>query len=107
MLNRPEIRERFPDLSHADVAQFLAKLVRSARLVEHELATFRFERDPKDEFLLELAIAAQVDWLVTWEKDLFDLSRQDNAISSGFPSRSPNTRIVEPPDFAKNFPQFA
>lgn len=46
-------------------------------------------RDPKDNYILELAQTAQADFLITRDKDLLDLP--DNA--------SKNTKIVKPEEF--------
>lgn len=46
-------------------------------------------RDPKDNFVLELAETARVDYIITRDKDLLDLPK----------SVWKNTRIIKPEDF--------
>jgi predicted nucleic acid-binding protein len=62
----------------------------------------RLTRDPKDEPLIDLAVAGDADYLVTWnERHLTYLMKQDTPEGRDFCARFPKLRIVAPPDFLK------
>ena len=69
VLNRPRIRKYIP----REVAEeFLELLCEVAMLVEPEQGA-PLCRDPKDDYLLYTAIAAQADYLVSGDNDLLSL----------------------------------
>ncbi len=57
---------------------------------------FLFERDPKDEIYVNLAIAAGGRYLVSWDKDLLDLMEPEREESKAFQSRFPGIIILTP-----------
>lgn len=67
VLLRPHFRWR---LSIAEVDQFVLRMEGLARVVSDPVPTGRWVRDPKDDYLIELARAARVDLIVSGDKDL-------------------------------------
>ena len=55
-----------------------------AQLVSLVPSLFSLPRDPDDEPYLNLALAADADYLVTWDKDLLDLM-QDATFRAQYP----------------------
>ena len=70
VLTRSSIRQKFPQISDADVSQIGATL-QEATLVEVKSEDIeRICRDPKDDIFLACAKAASADYLVSEDKDL-------------------------------------
>lgn len=68
VLNRTELRSKFPALTDERVTQILA-LIDSGRLVTlDEIPSVC--RDPKDDIFLATAVESQADYLVSEDKDL-------------------------------------
>ncbi len=102
VLNRREIREKFPALTPQAVDAFLNELLAGARLVKDVPAVFALPRDAKDEPYVNLAIAADARYLVTWnERHLTYLMRQDTPEGLDFCRRFPNLKIIDPPSFVR------
>lgn len=85
VLRRPKLQRYF---SERDVERFLERLRREGEVVPVEQSTKR-SRDPKDDAMLDLAVAGRADWLVTGDRDLLVLG------SIG------RTRIVTPAVFVE------
>ncbi|HJZ93551.1 MAG TPA: hypothetical protein VKE40_21925, partial [Gemmataceae bacterium] len=62
-------------------------------------AVFSYARDPKDEPYLNLAIATSANYIVSWDNDLRDLMRADNADGQALRALAPALQIVTPPEF--------
>src|ERR1051326_5983179 len=63
---RPELTARYPYLTLARVEAFLRDLQTLAVTINHPPHVFTLPRDPRDEPLIDLAVAAEADFLVTW-----------------------------------------
>ena len=75
VLCRPELTAKFKTLTSVFVAAFLEKLEYGSELIRDVPRTFIYDRDPKDEKYVNLAIAGQADFLVSRDRDLLDLDR--------------------------------
>jgi putative PIN family toxin of toxin-antitoxin system len=64
-------------------------------------ARFSYSRDPKDEPLINLAIAAGAKYLVTWDNDLLDLMQPDSADGIALRLLSANLVILTPPELMR------
>ena len=63
---------------------------------------FALPRDPKDEPYVDLAIAVEPSYLVTWnDRHLTYLMRRDTPEGVEFCSRHSGVIIVEPPTFVR------
>jgi len=62
-----------------------------ARKIDDVPASYSLPRDPDDEPYLNLALAANADYLVTWDKDMLDLMQDE-----GFRSQYPQLTILNP-----------
>jgi putative PIN family toxin of toxin-antitoxin system len=101
VLNRPKVRQRFKSLTDAGVATFLTGLRGRARVMDDVPLTFPFPRDPDDEHVLNLALAARANFLVTRDNDLLDLMRDDSSAGAAFRQQFPNLTISDPVAFLK------
>ena len=105
VLQRPEIHDRFPSLTHERVTEFLEAVGRMGVLfpaVDHH---FHFERDPKDEPYLNLAIQARAHYLASRDKDILDLQHGSDPAAVDFRARFPFVRIVDPLEFLQEIRQ--
>lgn len=71
VLNRPELRAKFPGLSDAAVARTLAVLEGSQQVTLENIPAV--SRDPKDDIFLATAVASKAHFIVTEDKDLLVL----------------------------------
>lgn len=91
---RPATRKRFPQLTEENVDRFLLKVATLSTFVHDVPATEQISRDPTDEMYLHLAIATQVSFIVSRDKDLLDLMKDD-----AFCKAYPTLAIIDPPSF--------
>lgn len=98
VLHRPELLRKFPLLT-SEGAQMLLRTARSkALLLTNVPKAMALPRDPNDEPYLDLAVAADARYLVTWnERHLTYLMSGDTAEGAEFRRRFPNLKIVNPP----------
>ena len=96
VLNRPRTRKKINDLTPENVETFVRDVQSNSMRHDDIPLTFRFERDPKDEPYLNLAIAVGADYLVTWDLDLLDLASADNHQAMAFRESFPTLRILTP-----------
>ena len=99
VLSRPKVRRKLPTLTDEAVEAFLRDILLRAVMLSEVPAAFRLERDPKDERYLNLALASQASYLVTWDRDLLDLMNDE-----GFRQQFPQLIILEPPALLQRFP---
>lgn len=91
VLGRPAIRAKNPSITDELVDSFCGRIERVSRRIDSVPVAFTLPRDPDDEPYINLAIAANADYLVTRDKDMLDLM-QDPA----FRARYPNLTIIDP-----------
>ena len=60
---------------------------------------YKLERDPKDEKYINLAIITRAEYIVTFDKDLLDLMKEDNQNGRSFRQKYPFLKIINPIDF--------
>ena len=101
VLNRDEIRTRFPALNENLVREFVAALRGFASVYEAVGEHFSYPRDPKDEPYLNLAIEANATHLVSRDNDILDLARGADPVAASFRKRYPKIHILEPLDFLR------
>src|SRR5438132_1365376 len=75
----------------AEILKPIHDVVQAADVEEHVPIAFRLDRDPDDEPYLNLAIAMQPSFLVSRDKDLLDLMKDDS-----FRKAFPGLTIIEP-----------
>jgi putative PIN family toxin of toxin-antitoxin system len=98
VLYRPAIRKVFKKKLTDEIAQdFLDHVVDKAHAVEHVPNVFRLKRDPDDEPILNLAIATRASFIVSRDKDLRDLMKDDEFLKT-----YPGLTIIDPAAFLKH-----
>jgi hypothetical protein len=71
VLNRPELRARFPQLTDEAVSQTLALLDQGRQTHVEDIP--RVSRDPKDDIFLALAVTSKAQYIVSEDNDLLVL----------------------------------
>ena len=76
-LDSSTLRKKYSQITDESLQTFLERVTIAGILVENPPAVFSLSRDPKDEQYLDLAIEMRVPFLVTRDKDLLDLMKDD------------------------------
>lgn len=101
VLNRPEIRAHFPDLSDEIVGAFLKRLQKLSVLVRPVPKKFNYPRDEDDEPYINLAVAAGAAFIISRDRDLLDLMTGHTDECKEFRQRFRPLRVIEPAEFLK------
>lgn len=101
VLLRPNILTRLPDASAAQIEAFIEDISNISTLTQPVSDVFKFERDPKDEIIINLAVASEADFIVSRDKDLLDLMTGFNDDCKEFRQRFRPLKVVEPIEFLR------
>lgn len=96
---RPNILTRLPDADDFQIEIFIEYITSISTFVEDVLHKFDFERDPKDEIIIDLAVEADADYIVSRDKDLLDLMTGYTDECKDFRRRFRRLKIVNPVEF--------
>lgn len=88
---RPHIRAKNPIITDEKVEAFFRRIDQIAEKIDDVPPSYSLPRDPDDEPYLNLAIAANADYLVTWDNDLLDLMTDE-----AFRAQYPRLTILNP-----------
>ena len=95
VLHRTAIRSSFPKLTDDLIETFMAELRGIAKIEGDAAPVYRLVRDPDDEPYVNLAIAKQPSFIVTWDgRHLLPLMDDDD-----FRKWFPGVTILQPPAF--------
>lgn len=101
VLNRPEVRAHFHELSDEIVGAFLKRLEKISILVRLVPKKFSYPRDEDDEPYINLAVAAGADFIVSRDKDLLDLMTGHADECKEFRQRFRSLSVIEPWEFLR------
>ncbi len=100
ILSRPIIRQKFPLLDSNDTEMLLRSIRTKAELLTNVPNILVLPRDRGDEMYLDLAAAANADYLVTWnDRHLTYLMRRDTPEGVEFGRCFPAISIIDPVTF--------
>lgn len=105
VLYRPTLRRKLPGLSDRLVDALLQKIESRAVLLANVPKEFHYERDPKDERYINLAIVANAIFLVSKDTDLLALTQVSTEDALRFRNRYPFLRVLTPAEFATEMEQ--
>ena len=91
VLGRPSIRAKNPAITDERVEDFLRRIDQVAQRINEISSTYFLPRDPDDEPYLNLALSANANYLVTWDKDMLDLMQDE-----GFRTQHLQLTILNP-----------
>jgi len=72
VLSRSKIRKKSPDITRERVDALMIRVSDKAAIVDFIPQHFSYERDPKDEKYINLAIEVEADYLISRDQDLLD-----------------------------------
>lgn len=98
VLTRPKLQRKFPILTPDYVDAFLRTFTQKATIVSDVPHQFVYERDPKDEPYINLALAVGAVYLVSRDKDVLDLLSDPD-----FRSQFPTLTILDPVAFLQTY----
>ena len=101
VLSRPKIRQRNPEITDERVDALINRVLEKAIVVNDVQQHFIYSRDPKDEKYINLAIEAEVSYLVSRDKDLLNLMTGETDECKDFRRRFRQLKIIEPVEFLK------
>jgi putative PIN family toxin of toxin-antitoxin system len=100
VVSRPKVAKRLA--FDAEIAKsFLDEIRKRSTQLASVPSRFSYARDPKDEPLVNLALAAGAKYLVTWDNDLLDLMQPDNADGIALRLQLAELVILTPPDLMR------
>ncbi len=91
LLTRPNIRKKFPHLTDEVAQNLITEVERISTSLDGVPRRFEYPRDSKDEPYVNLAIAANADYLTSRDRDLLDLMKDPD-----FTTRFPGIRVLDP-----------
>jgi len=98
--SRQELARKFR-LSSAIVDAFIDQVRENAVCWQDVPHVFDYERDPKDEHYVDLAVAAKATLIVSRDKDLLDLADLSKPDGKSFHEQFPRLEIVTPVELVK------
>jgi len=90
---------KVPALTDELVERFLAAIEKRAVVVPDVPRVFVYERDPKDEPYINLAIAAGASYLVSRDNDVLSLAKLSNPDGGRLQGHAPDLQILYPVSF--------
>jgi len=101
VLNRPEVRACFPNLSDEIAGAFLKRLRTFSDFVSNVPRTFRYSRDEDDESYINLAVEVSADFIESRDRDLLDLMTGHTDDCKEFRQRIRTLNVIKPVDLLK------
>lgn len=99
VLTDDDIVRRYPNITPEKVEITLRRLRYVGDVLRSAGAKFDYPRDPKDEMIIELAIAGEATHIVSADKDLLSLMHGHSDAAKRFRQRAPSTRVVDAKTF--------
>jgi len=90
---------RFPALTPQAVGMTLDRLQFFSDYVRNPASHFEYDRDPRDEKFIELAIAGNATHIVSFDNDLLSLTSGHGDAANRFRQRLPAVKVVRPREF--------
>jgi putative PIN family toxin of toxin-antitoxin system len=99
VLTRPEIRLKNARLSNEELEGFILSIEANALLIDPLPEHYRYVRDPNDEHVLNLAIEAKAQYLLSYDKDLLILTDDSRSEGRAFQHEYPELTILGAGEF--------
>lgn len=93
-LLRPRVREKYRRVRSVKTADLVRKIRKYGTWIPSVDPVYQLDRDPDDALLIDLTFATNADFLVSRDKDLLELSRDES-----FVAKFPNLKIIDPYEF--------
>ncbi len=99
VLKYPTIREKNSQLTDISITAFLDRLMYKATMLRRVRHVFNYPRATQDEPYIDLAVAAQADFLVSRDKDLLSLMTGHSIVCKQFRQIAHPMKVVDPLTF--------
>lgn len=93
---------RLPEITTRQIEFFVGYVSNISDLIDPVPHEFTFERDPKDEIIINLAVEAKADFIVTRDKDMLDLMTGYTSECKEFRRRFRPLKIISHLEFLKS-----
>lgn len=101
ILSHTEIVSRYPELEPKKVRVAIERLCYVGDVFPIVTARFKFPRDPRDEKIIESAIAAEATHIISTDRDLLHLPHGRDDASKRFRQRMPKLEVLQPEEFLR------
>jgi uncharacterized protein len=101
VLSQPALRKHRQTITTEAIEEFLDRIVLCSGLVDDVPRVFTYPRDPEDEPYLDLALAGNARYIVTRDRDLLDLMKDDQTDGQQLGALLPNLDIIDPSAFLR------
>lgn len=98
---RPNILALLPNANIEQIEAFIEDILDISTFIRSVPKSFKLERDPKDEIIINLAVEAKADYIVSRGKDLLDLMNGFTGDCKEFRQRFRFLTVVEPLEFLR------
>ncbi len=98
---RPNILARLPDAASEQIEAFIEDILSVSVFTKKVSQIFKYKRDPKDEMIIDLAVACDADYIVSRDKDLLDLMKSFDDESKEFRQKFRLLKVIAPVEFLK------
>ncbi len=98
---RPNILARLPDADAPQIEAFIEDISNISTLISSVPESFKFQRDPKDEIIINLAVVSKAAYIVSRDKDLLDLTDGFTGDCKEFRQKFRPLKVVEPLEFLR------
>jgi putative PIN family toxin of toxin-antitoxin system len=99
VMSRPKLRAKLAGLTDERIEALFLRLEKQAFWLQGVPPKFAFRRDPKDAPYVNLAVAAEADFIVSRDNDLLDLMSKYDDDSKEFRQRFRPLKVITPEDF--------
>lgn len=99
VLQYPSVREKLPDLDDERIDSFLKQFAFRATLIRQVRHVFDYPRAPQDEPYIDLAAAANANYLISRDRDLLSLATAPSLLAKQFRQRYPRLHVLNPVAF--------
>jgi len=101
VITRPKLQAKYSRLTDERAEKLVEVLRTKATLIKNVPSVFNYARDPKDEKYINLAVAADAEFIISRDTDLLDLMTGFDDDSKEFRQKFRRLKIVQPLEFLK------
>jgi putative PIN family toxin of toxin-antitoxin system len=101
VITRPKLQAKYSRLTDERAEKLVEVLRTKATLIKNVPSVFNYARDPKDEKYINLAVAADAEFIISRDTDLLDLMTGFDDDSKEFRQKFRRLKIIQPLKFLK------
>lgn len=101
VITRPKLQAKYSRLTNERAEKLIETLRTKATVIKNVPQVLNYARDPKDEKYINLAVAADAEFIISRDTDLLDLMTGFDNDSKEFRQKFRPLKVVEPLEFLK------